>query len=234
MIDDVQVMRLGLGRSIYSPDQLEEFRRFQESQGTRRAFLADSAERAYNGRVGGEWGSGLTDLARDGIIDAVGYHLVPMYRVIGPTAAVALLVLFLIGILRMMLDIVVRAVAIASVRGCGWWLLGAFWGTLFQVAVAPMRWAMEKGHTVGKTVCHQMSAEAGRIDVEMQELEAEELNPDEPDRPPRPMGVLRNLDRFVHWSHGFARRENGDQLYPFPRDPMAPAPRNDDVPSAPI
>jgi hypothetical protein len=106
-IDDVKVMDLGLGRSIYSPEQLEEFERFQESQGTRRAFLAESAERAYNSRVGGQWGSGLSDLATAHLIDAVGYHLVPMYRMIGPTAAEALLVLFLVGILRMLLDIVV-------------------------------------------------------------------------------------------------------------------------------
>jgi hypothetical protein len=92
-IDDIKVMNLGLGRSIYSPAQLEEFARFQESQGTRRAFLAESAERAYNSRAGGQWGSGLSDLATESLIDAVGYHLVPMYRVIGPTAAVALLVL---------------------------------------------------------------------------------------------------------------------------------------------
>ena len=103
-IDDIKVINLGLGRSIYSPAQLEEFARFQESQGTRRAFLAESAERAYNSRVGGQWGSGLSDLATAHLIDAVGYHLVPMYRVIGPTAAVALLVLFLVGILRMLLD----------------------------------------------------------------------------------------------------------------------------------
>jgi hypothetical protein len=44
----------------------------------------------------------------ESLIDAVGYHLVPMYRVIRPTAAVALLVLFLVGILRMLLDIVIR------------------------------------------------------------------------------------------------------------------------------
>jgi hypothetical protein len=89
-IDDIKVMNLGLGRSIYSPAQLEEFARFQESQRTRRAFLAESAER--------------------------------------PTTAgpVALLVLFLVGILRMLLDIVIRAIAIAKVRGCGWWLMGAF------------------------------------------------------------------------------------------------------------
>jgi hypothetical protein len=36
-IDDIKVMNLGLGRSIYSPAQLEEFSRFQESQGTRHA-----------------------------------------------------------------------------------------------------------------------------------------------------------------------------------------------------
>ena len=71
-------MNLGLGRSIYSPEQLEEFMRFQESQGTRRAFLADSVERAYNSRVGGERGSGLTGAATDSLIDAVGNHLVPM------------------------------------------------------------------------------------------------------------------------------------------------------------
>jgi hypothetical protein len=39
-------MNLGLGRTIYSPAQLEKFTCYQESQGTRRAFLAESAERA--------------------------------------------------------------------------------------------------------------------------------------------------------------------------------------------
>ncbi len=127
-IDDIKVMNLGLGRSIYSPAQLEEFACYQESQGTRRAFLAVSAERAYNIRSGGQWGSGLSDLDTESLIDAVGYHLVPMYWVIRPTAAVALLVLFLVGILRMLLDIMIRAIAIARNRGCGWWLMGAFWG----------------------------------------------------------------------------------------------------------
>ncbi len=84
-------------RSIYSPEQLEEFSRFQESQGTRRAFLAESAERAYNTRVGDQWGSGLSDLATTHLLDAVGHHLVPMYRYIGPTATVALVILFLMS-----------------------------------------------------------------------------------------------------------------------------------------
>jgi hypothetical protein len=169
----------------YSPAQLEEFARFQESQGTRRAFLAESAERAYNSRAGGQWGSGLSDLATESLIDAVGYHMVPMYRVIGPTAVVALLVLFLVGILRMLLDIVIRAIVIARVRGCGWWLMGAFWGTLFQVAVAPVQWAMAKGHTIGKTVSYQMTAEAARPKIEDNERQRLTIEEVDGPRPPR-------------------------------------------------
>ncbi len=70
-IDDIKVMNLGLGRSIYSPAQLEEFARFQEIQGMQRAFLAEYAERAYNSRAGGQGGSGLSDLATESLIDAV-------------------------------------------------------------------------------------------------------------------------------------------------------------------
>jgi hypothetical protein len=70
-IDIVKVMNLGLGRSIYSPAQLEEFARFQESQGMWRAFLAESPEQAYKGRVAGEQSSGLTDLATKSLINAV-------------------------------------------------------------------------------------------------------------------------------------------------------------------
>jgi hypothetical protein len=96
------------------------FSRFQESQGTQCTFLAESTERAYNERVAGEWGSGLTDLATESLIDVVAYHLVPMYRVIRPTDAVALLILFLVGILRMTLNIVIQVIMIARVRDCGW------------------------------------------------------------------------------------------------------------------
>jgi hypothetical protein len=127
---DVQVLGLGLGKSIYSPEQIDKFIRFQESQGMCRAFLAESAERGYNSRLRGEWGSGLTDLATDHLVDVVGFHLVPLYRLLGPTAVIALLILFLVGIVRMLLDIVIRAIAITRVRGCGLWLLGALWGTV--------------------------------------------------------------------------------------------------------
>jgi hypothetical protein len=123
-IDNVKVMNLGLQSTVLH--RWMSFSRFQESQGTQCAFIAESTERAYNGRVAGEWGSGLTDLATESFIDVVEYQLVPMYPVIHPMDVVALLILFLVGILRMTLNIVIRAIMISRVRDCGWWLMGTF------------------------------------------------------------------------------------------------------------
>jgi hypothetical protein len=111
----------------------------------------------------------------------------------------------------MLLDIVIRAIAIARIRGCGWWLMGAFWGTLFQVAVVLVQWAMAKGHTIGKTVTYQMTAEAARL--EMVDSEAQRLTIKEVDGPSAPKMQLNNLDRLVNWS----RRDN-DRVYPVPID----------------
>ncbi len=91
-------------------------------------------------RVGGRDCSGArrqVDSATESLTDTVGCRLVPMYQVIGLSVAVALLILLLVSILKMVLDIVIRAITIARVRSCGWWLMGAFWGVLLQVAVAP-------------------------------------------------------------------------------------------------
>ncbi len=89
-------------------------------------------------------------------------------------------------------------ITIVRVRGCGWRLMGAFWGTLFQEAVPPVQWVMAKGHTVGKTVTYQMTAEAAHLKIESSE--AEKLNLEDVDGPV-PRARLNNLDRLVNWSN---------------------------------
>jgi hypothetical protein len=49
-IESLRIGDIGLGRSIYKKKLLHEFSAFQDSQGTRRAYLAETAELAYNGR----------------------------------------------------------------------------------------------------------------------------------------------------------------------------------------
>ncbi len=120
--------------------------------------------------------------------------------------------LFLVGILRMLLDIVIRVIAIARVRGGGWWLMGAFWGTLFQVVVAPVQWAMAKCHTIGKMVSYQMTAEAAQLEIE--DVEAQRLTIEEVDGLTVPKVQLNNLDRLVNWSNKFLGRMDNHRVYP--------------------
>ena len=72
--------------------------------------------------------------------------------------------------------------------------MGAFWGTLFQVAVAPVQWAMAKVS------------------------EAQSLTIKEVDGPSAPKMQLNNLDRLVNWSNQFLSRKDNDRVYPVPID----------------
>ena len=92
----VDILGIRLVICIYSKEQMVELIRFKDSQITRRAFLAESVERAYIGHRGGKLGLGLSDLATDQIVDGVGNKLVPPYRILRPTPFVVLMMLFLI------------------------------------------------------------------------------------------------------------------------------------------
>ncbi len=49
-IETIQMSDIGLGESIHTNNQLEGFATFQDSQGTRRAYLPETAEQAKSGR----------------------------------------------------------------------------------------------------------------------------------------------------------------------------------------
>jgi hypothetical protein len=88
-VDDVWIdpvkINISLRKSIYTKEQLEEFARFQDSQGTRKAYLAETAKMAYTGRnEKGEWGLALSSVAQGSLIDLVGTSFFPLYRVVGP------------------------------------------------------------------------------------------------------------------------------------------------------
>ncbi|OBQ32942.1 MAG: hypothetical protein AN484_27560, partial [Aphanizomenon flos-aquae WA102] len=78
-IDEGKTTGLGLGRSIYTEDQIQAFVDFQDAHQVRRAYLAETAEIAYAGRgPNGEWGHGLGGLASASVVSLVGSHLIPL------------------------------------------------------------------------------------------------------------------------------------------------------------
>ncbi len=48
--------------------------------GKKLKMLKRHLKSAYNTRVGDQWGSGLSDVATTHLVEAVGHHLVPLYR----------------------------------------------------------------------------------------------------------------------------------------------------------
>ncbi len=163
-IDPVKVNDIGLGKSIYTQEQLEELARFQDSQGTRNAYLAETAEMAYSGRnEKGEWGLALSSAAQGSLIDIVGASFFPLYRVVGrPTIFFLSLMLLVWGGLRLMVTVLVRVVVIVKCKGCGIWVLTALWGTLFQLAISPFSWMDAAMEGVGVRVGQMMETEAAR------------------------------------------------------------------------
>jgi hypothetical protein len=82
---------------------------------------------------------------------------------------IVILVMFILGMARMLVDILVRAIIIARVRGWGFWMFGALWDTAFQVAVSPFRWAIEKGNEGAGQIRNQMEARAAYMPGQPQE-----------------------------------------------------------------
>ncbi len=162
-IDPMEVNEIGLGKSIYTKAQLDEFARFQDSQGTRKAYLADPAELAYTGSMeNGEWGLALSSAAQGSLIDIVGSNFFPLYKVIGSMIFFMSLLLLVWGALRLTVTILIRVIVIVRYKGCGLWVLTAMWGTLFQLAISPFSWMDAAMAGVGERVGQMMENEAER------------------------------------------------------------------------
>jgi hypothetical protein len=87
---------------------------------------------AYIGRnEKGEWGLALGSAAQGSLIDLVGVSFFPLYKVVGPMIFFLSLLLLVWGGLWLIVTVFLRVVIIVRYKGCGIWVLTAFWGTLF-------------------------------------------------------------------------------------------------------
>jgi hypothetical protein len=143
----------GLGRSIYSKEQLDAFHEFQMAAAVRAAYVADSSELAFSRRgPGGEWGLGLGNHAQAAIVDLVGLSFVPLYRFVGPASMLVILVLFFVTITRLVFTVLFRVIVIGKAKGCGFYLLGALLGCVYQVIISPLKWADSAAQSMAKRV----------------------------------------------------------------------------------
>jgi hypothetical protein len=79
-----------------------------------------------------------------------------------PFVFFVLLLLMVWGRLRLVVTIFFRVVLILRYRGCGVWILAAFWGTLFQLDVSPFNWINNVVEEVGEKARRKLNKEAFR------------------------------------------------------------------------
>jgi hypothetical protein len=58
--------------------------------------------------------------------------------------------------------VLLRVIIKVRCKGCGIWVLMAFWGTLFQLAISPFSWVDAAMESVGARVGQMMETEAAR------------------------------------------------------------------------
>jgi hypothetical protein len=72
------------------------------------------------------------------------------------------LLLLVGGGLRLIITVFLRVTIIVRCKGCGIWVLMAFWGTLFQLAISPFSWVDAAMESMGVRVGQMMETEVAR------------------------------------------------------------------------
>jgi hypothetical protein len=101
----------------------------------------------------------------------------PLYKVVGPMIFFLSLLLMVWGRLRLVVTIFLRVAIIVRYRGYGVWVLTAFWGMLFQLAVSPFNWIDGVMEDVARQEGMMLDSEATRAPVgeEAEEQSLEDL-----------------------------------------------------------
>jgi hypothetical protein len=86
------------------------------------------------------------------IIDLVGLSFVPLYRFLGPVSMIVILVMFFVGISRLLFTILFRAIVLGRHKGCGFWIFAAFVGCAYQVIISPIQWADRKAQEIAEKI----------------------------------------------------------------------------------
>ena len=145
--------KLGLGWSIYTDNQMKEFYTFQNAAGAQNVYLADQTERAFQMMNNGECSLSLGDRAHEMMLHHMGWSFIPLYRLFRPLSMLFILLIFVVGLVRLGINLVVRMVVIVRARGCGVLDACHLWGTLYQLIITILwadKTAEEMACNVGK------------------------------------------------------------------------------------
>jgi hypothetical protein len=129
---------IGLGHGIFTTTQLEQHKQFQRAQASRGPVLQKITNSA-TGNVGSDGQLGMTLSVGD--VDSLKYEiggfLFPLFPLLGNFWTIASGVFLSLVVVKVLISCVLRGIILYMDRGCGFWLFGAIWSTLFTVLRTP-------------------------------------------------------------------------------------------------
>ncbi len=99
----------------------------------------------------------------------------------------------------MIATVFLRVIIIVRCKGCGIWVLTAFWGTLFQLAFSPFSWVDAAMESVGVRVGQMMETEAAR-------------EPEERETGKRSMSLEDLRKKYSWWPSGHGKEGSTDPI----------------------
>ncbi len=66
-----------------------------------------------------------------------------------------------VSVTEMVANTIARMMVLYKQKGPVIWMMAAFWGMAFQIAIMPTRWALEWGEAQGKTASQAILARVG-------------------------------------------------------------------------
>jgi hypothetical protein len=152
-----RVPDIGLGKSLYTNEQLDEFPHFKTARGltphTWQLACHSKNENGGGGRVGfRQLGSINNDQCK-------GMKFILMNKVIGQFIVFVSLILMVWGGLLLIITVFLRIFIIAGYQACWIWALAALWGRLFQLAMSPFNCIDKMMEDVSEKVGKMVSME---------------------------------------------------------------------------
>jgi hypothetical protein len=112
-------------------------------------------------RPGADEGRKATQKTLDALATDISNHWIEGYGSLGSVPAVVGAAVMGVSIMEMVTSTIVRTMVLYAQKGPGLWMMAAFWGTAFQIAIMPTRWALEWGEAQGKAVSQTIEARVG-------------------------------------------------------------------------
>jgi hypothetical protein len=118
-------------------------------------------EETDEAQSGADEGRKVPQETLDALATSISNYWIEGYGNLGSVSAMVGTAVMGVSVMEMVMSTIVRMTILYAWKGPEMWMMAAFWGTAFQIAIMPARWALEWGEAQGKAALQVVLAKVG-------------------------------------------------------------------------